>query len=1167
MAGALGKHRFQIWNQNQHPYKHNLAEFSYASNSLPGVTNVEEAIDWLAAVIYPLSQSAVATNADLPTDGVITFDGTGLVQGAHPSFGEDDLIYLTTTGVLPANFLPNVTYKVITTLGGLRLGDLDGNPIAFTPGGSGVHTIHSIENAFRVVFDDGDGKAAAYRYEQREGDVAPQWYKIYDMDWSQDQILAQFQDITQDLYVYKNGKNDTDVNGDAIVGPLAGQHVYGGALPNTHLILHANSGDGVNPRTGAIKVDDQFQPTLDNLFDLGSITERFRSAYLSVLAQIDTMTIQSGSITDTTGEIDFDNENLTTTGDVTASTVNATTQVNVGTVSQLHLAPGSITDDSGTIDFGNENLETTGNVLATALNLQQGGSITEQLDGDLQIDSSTDEIDFNNNILKNIASLDVGAITADSLTVDDLTLDNNTISSASAINLNPDISDPNVNVNGSLVVTNGADITGTTVVETLQVDTQITSAGPEVVIDPTKTLNAENILSEQIGTVADPVNNIVATNLVAPNGDIEPVQQIVDFPFTATLQDDVPHWDTATQKFINKQIDYPEHGELVGLADDDHLQYALLAGRTGGQTLNGSDALNPGNLTLQGQAGAPNANEVIFGDKVTPFANAMFSGTWIGYDIGSALKAWNDIFSKGQHYGLRFENVAVLPLASVANTGRVVYNTTDEFAYIDIGGTWVQLNGGGGGGGDLNGGSTTTTISSDLLLLAASTRVQRVTATVVNLSVYLADATTLTEGGAIHHIKNDGLISLSVRDFTGNLLAILGSKQSASFYLSDDSSATGLWTVGNESYTSTSLGEFLSTPRQVISPSSSNNPAESVKLDDTNFLVVWTSATTDFLNAVVGVVTGNTLTFGTPLQLSSIASRMSTTTAISANQVVINYGITATAAVVGLVVTRVGLTLTVGPDQISGITFNTLGNVRSSFISPTEVLFVTRPNAANNVEARVLTISGNTISYGPPVGTAVQGVFDVAKLTSNTFFLVYGTSGPSLSGLVITTLAGITSFGPITVLQSGTQWNSTRITTLSPTKVFVSANSAATGNPSLTAIATVSGNVITASAISTLDTLIGTPNLAQSPMPVALTEDRVLVLYRNNNTNATGYIILNIVGVTFTLDSVNTSLFLNPGVVPVFAINKSIGMSTSKVIGVYGAGPVLYGLVLERVNV
>ena len=200
---AKAKHRSQIWNSNQHPYKHTLSEFTYVNPALPGVTSVEQAFNWMIAVIYPNTKTPVATPALLP---------------------------------------------------------LTGNTL----------------NDYRIVQNDGDGKASSYRWEQREGEGSASWHKVYDMDWGRDSILTAFLEVTQDLYVYKNGKRDLDAAGNPVVGNLSGQHVYGGDVAGTNLILHANSGDGVGPQTGFVKTADNVAPTLDNLFSLGVITKRFQ---------------------------------------------------------------------------------------------------------------------------------------------------------------------------------------------------------------------------------------------------------------------------------------------------------------------------------------------------------------------------------------------------------------------------------------------------------------------------------------------------------------------------------------------------------------------------------------------------------------------------------------------------------------------------------------------------------------------------------------------------------------------------------------------------------------------------------------------------------------------------------------------------------------------------
>ena len=141
-------HRVQIWNTSQHPLKHSLSEFLYTNPALPGVTNVESALNWFSAVMYPNTKPAVANVPALPTVG-------------------------------------------------------------------------NVLNDYRVVLDDGDGKAASYRWEQREGEVSPSWHKIYDMDWGEPSILASFLNSTQGQYVYKGGIDDVDSLGAVIVGTYA----------------------------------------------------------------------------------------------------------------------------------------------------------------------------------------------------------------------------------------------------------------------------------------------------------------------------------------------------------------------------------------------------------------------------------------------------------------------------------------------------------------------------------------------------------------------------------------------------------------------------------------------------------------------------------------------------------------------------------------------------------------------------------------------------------------------------------------------------------------------------------------------------------------------------------------------------------------------------------
>jgi hypothetical protein len=414
------KHRFEIWNGTQHPFKHTLGDFSYVNPAAPGTTTLEGALNWLFAVLYPNTKASVATPAALPAVG--------------------------------------------NTL-----------------------------NDYRVVLDDGDGKAASYRWEQREGEVTASWHKVYDMDWGQDSILAAFQDNTQDLYVWRGGRTELDGTGAAITGLYAGQTVFGGSAANQNLTLKANSGDGTGARTGFVQVDDVFRPAIHNTFDLGTTTFRWKDIYAQSSAVIGTLSIVSGSITDSSGAISFDNENLTTAGNITGAVVKGSSLVAEVGLNTVTLVPGSYADTSGTVSFGAANLSTSGTLgagVATFTKTAQTIIIDPLVTGKGQITSSTGTISFDNENLETTGTFSVGTLTGTQLNIDNIRLDGNTISIT--------------NANGSLLVA----ANGTGIVD---VQSALTTLGQTVTgtLSITGQLNIDNLRADG--------NVISSTNL---NGDI-----------------------------------------------------------------------------------------------------------------------------------------------------------------------------------------------------------------------------------------------------------------------------------------------------------------------------------------------------------------------------------------------------------------------------------------------------------------------------------------------------------------------------------------------------------------------------------------------------------------------------------------------------------------------
>jgi len=636
--------RTKIWSGIQHPYKHTLGDFSYANPSYNGTT-LESALNWLFAVIYPNTQESVATVGDLPAAG---------------------------------------------------------------------NTIQD----YRVVLDDGDGKAASYRWEQREGDVTPQWYKIYDMDWGEDSILSNFLNQTQDVYVYKHGLGDRDENGDLFVGELSGQHIYGGDLADTNLTLHANSGDGVGPQTGYIQYSTILRPTSDNLIDLGDATHQVRTGYFGLSVVVGDMTLSDGSFTSTSGLISFGDENLITTGTLASGVATidgqivlkeiATPSTPAATYNSLYFKADDKLyrlDSAGTeklvgLDFtssndnrlvksvgtGGDALEESGiivgdtDIMSGVLqlfvgNFGIGGNTITSTDTDGNINISPDgtgEVVLSNLTLSSSTddvvhvprtsgiwtatgiSIDgsdvVSGITQ--LNVDDLRLDGNEISAT--------------DTNGNIILS--PDGTGNI----------ITSTVLRPVTDNTQSLGLTShrftdlFLSTSIG---DGTNSISMTTLLSFR------DALVGAASGHTLFYDGSKWNSS---LIDSEVD---HGTLLAssLLDDDHSQYLLLAGRSGGQEIFGGTDAND-NLLLSSTSNGTKGN-ILFKESLLPFTSANFSGTWQGLDLGGSANYVRHLYSKGEFKGFRLENFTsvTLPASSGNNVGRAVYATDNSKLYIDNG--------------------------------------------------------------------------------------------------------------------------------------------------------------------------------------------------------------------------------------------------------------------------------------------------------------------------------------------------------------------------------------------------------------------------------------------------------------------------------------------------
>lgn len=617
--------RFKVVSELQHILDHDFADFSYTHPALPDtITNAQQAMDYVFNVLYPRNKASVANVAALP--------------GAGNTLGDQ-----------------------------------------------------------RIVQDDGDGNAAWYVWSQMEdqGQNAPQWNKIADLDWGLNSVVQALNDQTQYLYPRKFGTTDYNpVTEVPFAGDLAGQHLYGGDSSGQNLILHANNGDDSGVHTGSINFDDPAKPLADLAYDFGTATQRWDTGYFGTLVVgTASMTITSngttGSITDTNGVITFGDEDLNTTGNFDASIITASTNLVVDNgANSLTIGVGSITDTTGAISFGNENLSTTGTL----------GSGLHTVSGTLALDSgsitdTSGAISFGDENLSTTGTLGAGVTTATQLNVDDLRLDGNTVSITT---LNTDLA---LLANGTGVVdvqsamtTLGQTVTGTVDI-TGQLDVDDLTFNGDTISSTGNILFANNFAPNTNGTLdigldGSRIQNIKLAGSLSDGTDSIAIATLLSFR-NALVGAATGHalfyngvsglWESSLP---DSEID---HGTLLAasLLDDDHTQYALLAGRAGGETIHGSPTAGETLTLLNNDDDADGL--VLKVASVDPNA--------AGYNLGSSGNEYGDIHMTGQGIGFRAENDSAADIATAAGAaggeGRLWYSNdagvANKFLYIDVG--------------------------------------------------------------------------------------------------------------------------------------------------------------------------------------------------------------------------------------------------------------------------------------------------------------------------------------------------------------------------------------------------------------------------------------------------------------------------------------------------
>lgn len=159
---------------------------------------------------------------------------------------------------------------------------------------------------------------------------------------------------------------------------------------------------------------------------------------------------------------------------------------------------------------------------------------------------------------------------------------------------NEHIDHSTVSISAGTGLTGGGDITASRTISMPNVGTAGTYGSASQV--PVLTTDAQ-------GRVSGVTNTTISITSSEVSDFVEAAQDAVGGSLTDSATVDFTYNDganTISASVIQSGID---HGSISGLGDDDHTQYALLAGRAGGQSLNGGTA-SAENLTLSSTANA-----------------------------------------------------------------------------------------------------------------------------------------------------------------------------------------------------------------------------------------------------------------------------------------------------------------------------------------------------------------------------------------------------------------------------------------------------------------------------------------------------------------------------------------------------------------------------------
>jgi len=320
-------------------------------------------------------------------------------------------------------------------------------------------------------------------------------------------------------------------------------------------------------------------------------------------------------------------------------------------------------------------------------------------------------------------------------------------------------------------------------------------------------------------------------------------------------------------------------------------------------------------------------------------------------------------------------------------------------------------------------GATVTSSAVDITLTSSSTQTQAVSMTASGKFVILPNATTLSnKGGPVFIIQNKGQNPFGIKDAAGNVIAaMVYYGQSVSLVLLSNAASAGTW--GTQVTGSAGVAGIGPINASAIS----SYPGYDVVvcgLSSTQALIAYTNSSGANMQVVLATISGSTVTYGTPTTLTTPASLIRSTCALSSTLGIFFAG----AQLFAVSVSGSTITVGAGSGSLGSLTQNRT-NIFQESATAGAVVFSTDNGATATVSARGFTVSGTTITLGTTqnlYSTAVSSntpQCSTAKLATGSYVSIYADPAAAVT---VYARPWTSSAGTVTLGTQTTYANTTR---------------------------------------------------------------------------------------------------------------------------------------------